>query len=143
MGESSLKQLAMQRMESKSPNRSLASKLAARRAMLLSDDEDTIGDSTVATSLVSESTTDLSLGEKNSRRALILQMAKARMKSLQKEKVPEEPAEGKAEGRNESPPKSTTPEEHTEDPETSRDEILPIGGVSSELSTGLSGLELD
>ena len=143
-GGSRLKQLAMKRMEAKSPNRSLASKLAAKRAMLLADDEDdaTVGDSTIATSLVSDATTDFSVSEKNSRRALILQMAKARMKSLQKEKIAEDPAEGKAEGRNESPPASSAAPED-EELETPRDEISPGGGVSGELSTGMSGLELD
>mmetsp|Transcript_6811 Transcript_6811/g.14213 ORF Transcript_6811/g.14213 Transcript_6811/m.14213 type:complete len:862 (-) Transcript_6811:126-2711(-) len=143
-GGSRLKQLAMKRMEAQLPNRSLASKLAAKRAMLLADDEDdaTVGDSTIATSLVSDATTDFSVSEKNSRRALILQMAKARMKSLQKEKIAEDPAEGKAEGRNESPPASSAAPED-EELETPRDEISPGGGVSGELSTGMSGLELD
>ncbi len=143
MGGSRLKQLAIKRMEAKSPNRSLASKLAEKRAMLLEDDDEeeddaTLGDSTVATSLVSESTTDLSYSEKNSRRAFILQMAKARMKSLQKEKIAEDPDEG----RNESPPAASAALED-EDFEAPRDEISPGGGLSGELSTGFSGLELD
>ncbi|KAL7499646.1 hypothetical protein ACHAWT_010343 [Skeletonema menzelii] len=139
MGGSKLKQLAMQRVEAKSSNHSLAAKLAAKRAMLLADDEDdaTLGDSTIATSLVSESTTDFSVSEKNSRRALILQMAKARMKSLQKEKISEDPVESKAEGRHESPPASSAAPED-EDPEAPRDEISPIGGVSGEISAGMS-----
>ncbi len=155
-----LKELAMRRVEARAPNQSLAAKLAAKRAMLLADDDETVGDSTIATSLVSDATTEFSVSEKNSRRALILQMAKARMKGLQKDKITEDPNESKVEekneslpsasevpedkdeGRNESPPSSwKTPE--VEDPETPRDEILPDGGVSAELSTGLSGLELD
>ena len=136
MGGSKLKQLAMQRVEAKSSNHSLAAKLAAKRAMLLADDEEddaTLGDSTIATSLVSDATTDFSVSEKNSRRALILQMAKARMKSLQKEKITEDPVDSKAEGRHESPPASSAAPED-EDLETPRDEISPVGGVSGEIS---------
>ena len=137
MGGSKLKQLAMQRVEAKSANQSLAAKVAAKRAMLLADDDDdnTLGDSTIATSIVSESTTDFSVSDKNSRRALILQMAKARMKSLQKEKTEDE--EKKPEGRHESPPASSSAPED-EDLETPRDEISPVGGVSGEISAGMS-----
>jgi len=144
IGGSKLKELAMKRVEARSPNQSLAAKLAAKRAMLLADDEDdaTLGDSTIATSLVSDATTDFSVSEKNSRRALILQMAKARMKGLQKDKIAEDPSESKVEGRNESPPSSSKAPE-VKDPETPRDEISPVGGVSDEFSTGMSGLELD
>lgn len=142
MDGSRLKQLAMKRMETKPPNRSLASKLAAKRAMLAADDETeddaTLGDSTVATSMVSEATSDVSFSERNSRRALILQMAKARMKGgLQKEKISEDPSEGRAEGRNESPPAASAALE-SEDLEAPRDEISPGGAVSGELSMGMS-----
>ncbi len=155
-----LKELAMRRVEARAPNQSLAAKLAAKRAMLLADDDETVGDSTIATSLVSDATTEFSVSEKNSRRALILQMAKARMKGLQKDKITEDPDESKVEEKNESlpsasevpeakvevrnePPPSSWKAPEVEDPETPRDEILPDGGVSAELSTGLSGLELD
>ena len=136
MGGSKLKQLAMQRVEAKSANQSLAAKMAAKRAMLLADDDDdnTLGDSTIATSIVSESTTDFSVSDKNSRRALILQMAKARMK-LGKEKAEEE--EKKPEGRHESPPASSSAPED-EDLDTPRDDISPVGGVSGEISAGMS-----
>lgn len=107
MGGSKLKELAMKRVEARSPKQSLAAKLAAKRAMLLADDDETVGDSTIATSLVSDATTEFSVSEKNSRRALILQMAKARMKGLQKDKIAEDPAESKAEGKNESLPSSS------------------------------------
>jgi hypothetical protein len=138
VGGNRLKELALKRIEAKSPKRSLASKLAAKRAMLVADDEDdaTLEDSTVATSLVSESTTDLSYSEKNSRRALILQMAKARMKSLQKENIAEDPDEGKADGRNESPPAASAALD-IEDLEAPRDETSPGA------DTGMASLELD
>jgi hypothetical protein len=144
VGGNRLKELALKRIEAKSPKRSLASKLAAKRAMLVADDEDdaTLEDSTVATSLVSESTTDLSYSEKNSRRALILQMAKARMKSLQKENIAEDPDEGKADGRNESPPAASAALD-IEDLEAPRDETSPGAGTSGELDTGMASLELD
>lgn len=134
LGGSRLKQMAMKKMETKSPTRSLASKLAAKRAMLVDDaDESTLGDSTIGNStIVSEATTDLSYSERNSRRALILQMAKARMMSVKKENVAEDPAEeGKADVRNETPPSAPAAVE-SEDQDASRD-----------ISIGVESLDLD
>lgn len=167
VGGSRLKQMAIKKIEEKSPNRSLASKLAAKRATLLSVEADestlgesTLGNSTYASSYVSESTTDMSC-ERNSRRALILQMAKARMKNVKKEKVvddptgPEHETTTRDEGRNESPPslnhpvlvldtgdrvEAPTPLETADQP---RDELSTFGAVSTELSVGVQSLELD
>lgn len=174
---SRLKQMAIKRIEEKSPNRSLASKLAAKRAAMLPDEADestlggsTLGNSTYASSFVSESTADMSC-ERNSRRALILQMAKARMKNVKKEKGLDDPVgpghetTTRDEGRNESPPSSNHPSRDTGDrveaptplgaadledaPEGEvstpgpRDELSTFGAVSTELSVGVQSLELD
>ena len=117
---SRLKQMAIKRIEEKSPNRSLASKLAAKRAAMLPDEADestlggsTLGNSTYASSFVSESTADMSC-ERNSRRALILQMAKARMKNSKASEKKEQ--------------------DNLETPQES---------MGDEVSAGMSGLELD
>lgn len=165
VGGSRLKQMAIKKIEEKSPNRSLASKLAAKRATMLPVEADestlgesTLGNSTYASSYVSESTTDMSC-ERNSRRALILQMAKARMKNVKKEKVvddpvgPEHETTTRDEGRNESPPSLNHPVHDTGDrveaptpletADQPRDELSTFGAVSTELSVGVQSLELD